>query len=56
MIDLNNEFTFSDLSKKNYYEYGKLNKQLVIDDMRKIFIFTHNPYNFILKLLLIMKL
>jgi hypothetical protein len=49
MLLVNDNFTLFDLSKKNYYENGKLNKQLVIEDMRKIFVFTHNPYIFYVK-------
>jgi hypothetical protein len=52
MIDLNNEFTIFNLSKMNYYEYSKLNKQLVIENMRKIFVFTHNPYIFYVKIII----
>jgi hypothetical protein len=49
MLNINDEFNLYDLSKKNYYEYGKLNQQLVIEDMRKIFIFTHKSYIFYAK-------
>jgi hypothetical protein len=49
MININNTFTLYELSKKKYSENGKLSKKLGIEDMRKIFVFTHNPYIFYLK-------
>jgi hypothetical protein len=48
-INLNDHFLINDLAKKNYYEYGKLNEQLVIEDMKRIFVFTLDPYVFYVK-------
>jgi hypothetical protein len=50
-IDLNDNFLIFNISTKNYYEYGKLQKKLVIADMRRIFVFTFNPYLFYIKTL-----
>jgi hypothetical protein len=38
-----------ELSKKNYLENGKLNKRLVIENMKRLFVFTHVPYIFYVK-------
>jgi hypothetical protein len=35
--------------QKNYYEYGKFDEKLVISDMRRIFVFPHDPYLFYVK-------
>ncbi|GMO19855.1 MAG: hypothetical protein Ta2E_10930 [Mycoplasmoidaceae bacterium] len=36
-----------DIAMKSYYQYGKLDKTLVRDDMKQIFVFTDIPYVFI---------
>jgi hypothetical protein len=48
-IDLNDNFLIHKIATKNYYEYGKLQKKLVIADMRHIFVLTFNPYLFYVK-------
>jgi hypothetical protein len=48
-ININDNFIINDLSKKNYYEYGKFDEKLVITDMKRIFVFTHDPYLFYVK-------
>jgi hypothetical protein len=48
-INLNDPFLINDRAKKNYYEDGKLNEQLVIEDMKRIFVFTLDPYEFYVK-------
>jgi hypothetical protein len=48
-IDVNDNFIINDIAKKNYYEYGKFDEKLVILDMKRIFVFTHDPYLFYVK-------
>jgi hypothetical protein len=42
----NDSVIINDIAKKNYYEYGKFDEKLFIIDMKRIFVFTHNPYLF----------
>jgi hypothetical protein len=48
-ININDDFFINNIAKKNYYSYGKFDKKLVIEDMKKIFVFTHDPYLFYVK-------
>jgi hypothetical protein len=48
-ININDSFIINDIAKKNYYEYGKFDEKLVIIDMKRIFVFTHDPYLFYVK-------
>jgi hypothetical protein len=50
-IDLNDPFLIFDLAQKNYYEYGKLSKKLVISDIICIFVFTRDSYIFYVKII-----
>jgi hypothetical protein len=45
-ININDNFLINDIAKKNYYEYGKFDEKLVIADMKRIFVFTHDPLYF----------
>jgi hypothetical protein len=48
-INVNDNFIINDIAKKNYNEYGKFDEKLVIIDMKRIFVFTHDPYLFYIK-------
>jgi hypothetical protein len=48
-ININDSFIINDIAKKNYYEYGKFEEKLVISDMKRIFVFTRDPYLFYVK-------
>jgi hypothetical protein len=48
-ININDNFIINDIAKKNYYEYGKFDGKLVIADLKRIFVFTHDPYLFYVK-------
>jgi hypothetical protein len=48
-INLNDPFLINDIANKNYHESGKLNEQLVIEDMKRIFVFTLDPDVFYVK-------
>jgi hypothetical protein len=48
-ININDNFIINNIAKKNYYEYGKFDEKLVIEDMRRIFEFTHDPFLFYVK-------
>jgi hypothetical protein len=48
-IDLNDTFLIHKTVSKNYYEYGKLQKKLIIADIKHLSIFTNNPYLFNIK-------
>jgi hypothetical protein len=48
-ININDNFIINDIAKKNYYEYGKIDETLVISDMKRIFVFTHDLYWFCIK-------
>jgi hypothetical protein len=48
-ININDNFIINSIAKKNYYEYGKFNEKLVISNMKRIFVFTPNPYLFYVK-------
>jgi hypothetical protein len=48
-ININDTFIIDDIAQKNYYEYGKYDEKLVIRDMKRIFVFTHDPYLFYVK-------
>jgi hypothetical protein len=43
-LNINDNFLINDISKKKYYSYDKFDKKLVIADMKRIFVFTHDPY------------
>jgi hypothetical protein len=43
-ININEDFIINNIAKKNYYSYGKFDEKLVIEDMKRIFEFTHDPY------------
>jgi hypothetical protein len=45
-ININDDFIINNIAKKNYYSYGKFDEKLVIEDMKRIFVFTHDPYLF----------
>jgi hypothetical protein len=47
--DLNNTFLIQNIASKNYYEYCKLQKKLIIADMKHIFVFTFNTNLFYVK-------
>jgi hypothetical protein len=42
-IDLNDNFLIHNIATKKYCEYEKLQKKLIIADMKHIFVFTYNP-------------
>jgi hypothetical protein len=48
-IIVNDNFIINDIAKKSYYEYGRFDKKLVIVDMKRIFVFTHDPCLFYVK-------
>jgi hypothetical protein len=48
-INVNDDFIINNIVKKNYYSYGKFDEKLVIADMKRIFVFTHDPYLFNVK-------
>jgi lysyl-tRNA synthetase class II len=48
-MNINDNFINNDTAKKNDYEYGKFDEKLVISDMRIIFEFTHESYQFYFK-------
>jgi hypothetical protein len=48
-ININDNFIINDIAKENYYGYGKFDEKLVIIDMKRIFVFTHDPYLFYAK-------
>jgi hypothetical protein len=48
-INFNDIFIIHDIAKQNYYDYGKFDEKLVIADMKRIFVFTHDPYLFYVK-------
>jgi hypothetical protein len=48
-IDLKDNFLIHNIATKNYYEYGQLQKKLIIADMKCLFVFTYNPYLFYVK-------
>jgi hypothetical protein len=48
-INLNDTFLLYDLAKKNYFEYDNLNEKLVIEDMKRIFVFNKILIYFMLK-------
>jgi hypothetical protein len=50
-ININDNFIINGSSKKNYYEYGKFDEKLVITDMKRIFVFTYDPYLFYVKII-----
>jgi hypothetical protein len=43
-ININYNYIINGIAKKNYYEYGKFDEKLVIADLKRIFVFNHNPY------------
>jgi hypothetical protein len=45
-IDRNDTFLIRAIHNKNYYQYDKFQKKLVIADMKGLFIFTYKPYLF----------
>jgi hypothetical protein len=48
-ININDNFIINDIVKKNYYEYGKFDEKLDIAEIKRIFVFTHDPYLFYVK-------
>jgi hypothetical protein len=48
-INVNDDFIINNIAKKNYYSYGKFDEKLVIADMKRIFVFIHDPYLFYVK-------
>jgi hypothetical protein len=48
-ININDNFIINDIAKKNYNEYGKFDEKLVISDMRRIFVYTHDHYLYYVK-------
>jgi hypothetical protein len=45
-ININDNFIINDISKKNYYKYGEFDETLFISDMKRFFVFTHDPFVF----------
>jgi hypothetical protein len=45
-INLNDNFLIYNMAIKNYYQYGKLQKKLIIAYMKCVFVFTYNSYLF----------
>jgi hypothetical protein len=43
-INNNDNFIINDIAKKNHYEYDKFDEKLVIADLKRIFVFTLDPY------------
>jgi hypothetical protein len=50
-INIDDHFIISIIAKKNYNEYGKFDEKLIIADMRRIFVFTHDLYLFYVKII-----
>jgi hypothetical protein len=50
-ININDNFIINEIAKKNYYEYGKFDEKLVIANMKRIFVFTLDPYLFCVKII-----
>jgi hypothetical protein len=50
-INIYDNFIINDIAKKNYYSYGKFDEKLVIEDMKRIFVFTHDSYLFYVKII-----
>jgi hypothetical protein len=48
-ININDDFIINNIAKKNYYINGKFDKKLTISDLKKIFVFSHDPYLFYIK-------
>jgi hypothetical protein len=48
-ININDNFIINDIAKKKYYSYGMFDKKFVIEDMKQIIVFTHDPYLFYVK-------
>jgi hypothetical protein len=51
-INIKDNVIIIDIAKKNSYEYGKFEEKLVISELRRIFVFIHDPYQFYMKTIL----
>jgi hypothetical protein len=51
-ININDDFIINDIAKKDYYEYVKFDEKLILADLKRIFVFTHDPYLFYVQTML----